>query len=273
MNRSIIFRGSICSDRYKENNLIHIVSELRKWYNGEIVISTWFGQEEYASGIDGVDKIVYTQDPGSGLIAHNRRQHVSFTEGVKASSGEVLFVTRTDCLLTKDPFYLMQSNPVKDDLFRFADSRIVVGNMMTFSPSKCISVQERWDGYFRIGDWFHMGLRNDILKMTDLLEVSEKINQTKNGNQTPNRSVEQLWIMTAINNHKHGSIDTEQYQNISHDDAWAAILNNFRVVNTRSTAGIHNLNWIQQSEFHPLYMDETEYESHFTARYGTTIKE
>lgn len=272
MKQSIVFRGSICSDRYTVNFLKDSVFELRKWFSGEIIVSTWIGQEKNAESIDGIDKIVYTPDPGSGLIAHNRRQHISFNEGVKSSSGDVVFVTRTDCLLTKDPFGLMECSNVFDSKFRFVQRRMVAGNMMTFSPNNTSSPQERWDGYFRLGDWFHMGMRQDILMWGDVLQFSEKMNQGEDGSQTPNRSVEQLWLMSAINKYSKDKIDLQQYQFMNREDAWAAILNNFRIVNTRSTAGVYNLNWNHQSEFHPLYMTENEYDDHFLNRYGTSVK-
>jgi len=272
MKQSIVFRGSICSDRYKTNFLKHSVSELRKWFSGEIIISTWIGQEENAECIDGVDGIVYTEDPGPGLVAHNRRQHISFREGVRASSGGVVFVTRPDCLLTKDPFYLMDCNQVCDNRFRFVQTRMVAGNMMTFSPSHGSSPSEKWEGYFRLGDWFHMGMRQDILLWGDVLQFSETMNCTPDGIQIPNRSVEQLWLMSAINKYSIDKIDVQQYQFMDANNAWAGILNNFRVVNTRSTAGVYNLNWNHQSEFHPLYMTEHEYEHHFLNRYGTSVK-
>ena len=272
MNKTIVFRGSICSDRYKNNFLKDIVFELRKWFSGEVIVSTWYGQEEYASRINGVDKFIYNVDPGQGLIAHNRRQHISFRQGVKESNGDLIFVTRTDCLITKDPFSLMDMNYCSDDRFRFVESRMVAGNMMTFTPNFCNSSKEKWEGYFRLGDWFHMGYRNDILKWGDVLEFSEKINTSIEGKQIPNRSVEQLWLMTAINKYSKDKIDMQSYENLSKDDAWAGILNNFRVVNIRSNAGIYNMNWAQQSEFHPLYMTEHEYEYHFFNRYGTPVK-
>jgi hypothetical protein len=78
--------------------------------------------------------------------------------------------------------------------------------------------------------------------------------------------------MSAINKYSKDKIDLQKYQFMDVYDAWAGILNNFRVVNTRSTAGVHNLNWNHKSEFHPLYVTEDEYNTAFLNRYGTIIK-
>ena len=48
MKQSIVFRGSICCDRYRVNFLKDSVLELRKWFSGKVIVSTWIGQEKNA---------------------------------------------------------------------------------------------------------------------------------------------------------------------------------------------------------------------------------
>ena len=47
MKKSIVIRGSISYDRHPKNFLDYIISTIRSWFDGEIIISTWNNQERH----------------------------------------------------------------------------------------------------------------------------------------------------------------------------------------------------------------------------------
>ena len=86
--RSIIYRGSLFFDKRPEIFIKNSIESARKWFDGEIIVSTWKHQEKYLFGIDGIDKIVLTEDPGSGPIQQMNRQLISYMNGVENSNGD-----------------------------------------------------------------------------------------------------------------------------------------------------------------------------------------
>ena len=102
MKKSIILRGSLSYDKHPHNFLNDIVESIRSWFDGELIISTWTGQEHNISSSLNIDKLVLTDDPGSGPIQHWRRQVISAIEGFNASTGDLVMISRPDIIFKKD---------------------------------------------------------------------------------------------------------------------------------------------------------------------------
>ena len=117
MKKSIILRGSLSYDNHPQSFLSNIVNTIRTWFDGEIIISTWEGQEHNISTSLGIDKIVLTKDPGPGPIQHWKRQVVSAIEGFNASTGDLVLISRPDMLFEKDIFQFIDTEELYNKLY------------------------------------------------------------------------------------------------------------------------------------------------------------
>ena len=119
---------------------------------------------------------------------------------------------------------------------------------MTINP--CEGCQEDpWPcRFFRPSDWFQLGLKTDLEKYANCYDVIEK-------NLAIGPQTERLWFGSILKKYANSDFDvanSEKYYNLS----LIALLNNFRIVNTRITAGIENFNWTFQPEKRQGYITE-----------------
>lgn len=236
--QTVVYRG-VVDWSFKDR-----IVELRNWFDGEVVVSTWKGLEQYAM-IPGVDKVSHVEDPGPGPIQNYDRQVASFFYGVTAAEGEVVCCVRTDCKLTKNIFLNFNPQPATGK-FRCLDYKIVVGNMMSIHPAR----MHPKDGFFLVGDWVHIGTNSDMRRFGlayPLLDAEFLDECTERG-----------WLLSIINQHAVTQVDASMYHRWSVSDALEAMLGNFTILNTRSTLGVENLKWAFQPEFLPLYITEAE---------------
>ena len=262
MKKSVIFRGSVYyAGAASRNNpkifLKESIIKLRKWFDGEIIVSTWNGQEEYLKDIDGIDKIVLMDDPGPGPVQHINRQVLSYINGIIASTGDLLMVTRTDISHEIDPFpYLFQLKQ-NDGVFKVFDDRIITGNMMTIYP-----YGPEYPSHFRICDWFQIGKREDIFKWGGIY------NMISNNNIVGNPCTEQIWSLSVLKKYYDSSIDYHDIEPIK-DKSWDYILNNFRILDMKSTLKSLNHNWDFQPEYIPCYITEKMYNEQYISKYNS----
>lgn len=271
---TILIRGGIAFDKRPTPFISQTVINMRKWFDGELVICTWKGQEKHLEGLDKlIDKVILVDDPGLGFIQSFNRQLVSYEEGLKYCSGNLVLVCRADFDLQKDPFPLWHSVPTTNNgMMKVFENRVIVGNMMTIHPQKT----DPRTAFFRVSDWLQIGKKSDLEKWASILNTSKALYKQATGlhtidtqeYKTESFGSEQVWFIGLLHKYLSKEINLQNYANFPIEMAWAAIVNNFYVANTRSTLGAYNLNWDFQPEFHPWYMTEDEYKIAYNAFYG-----
>jgi hypothetical protein len=252
MKKSVIYRGSVCFDKHPVNFLSESIKNLRKWFEGEVIVSTWKNQEKYLTGINGIDLVVVSDDPGSGPIQQINRQIISFQEGLYKSSGDVCLITRTDVTHNCDIFNFFDTDQIKNENLKIFDKKITIGNMMSIIPDS-----REYPSHFRLGDWFHLGQKSDLTKWSDILDIvnSKKINGFQ--------CTEQIWSLSVIIKQLNVIKEYSEFELIK-NYSWDYILNNFSIWNTKSDLCSHNMNWGFQPEFLESYINRELYQKKLT---------
>ena len=267
MKKTIILQGPTAgrTTHPKTGNSVEwdiqqVINIIRSWYSRELILSTWEGQKH---NFYGLDKVVQAEDPGPGpfngrypMAQHCNlvRQIVGLKAGLEAADGELIFKVRNDCFVSKNVFNFFEKRTLPAGSMTLFKNKITVGNIMTINP-------DYWgqEGYFRISDWMHLGMKEDLLKMCDALDV---IQNNDFGNSF--LGTEQILLLSLLQKNglldidlsKTTSTNLEQYNSI----AWDVILQNFKVVNTISTAGVQNVGrWQSKPETFGPYLTEQQY--------------
>ena len=228
-----------------------------------MIISTWNGQEKYLEGIDGIDKIVLSDDPGEGPIQQWKRQTTSYINGFKASTGDLVMVTRSDMIHNKDPFEYLDQYPSKTiNGLKMFDNKLVISNMMSINPD----VPEN-PNTFRVCDWMQVGHRKDVQSWCDVMHHVDNLDIDLSDIlfQSGQTCTEKLWFLSALKNY-HPHINLYDTKSIDHL-AWETILSNFIILNTRTTLNSVNLNWKFQPEDLHCYITQDIYHQKYTERF------
>ena len=229
-NQSVIFRGSLKFEKRPENYLQKSIDLIRTWFSGEIIISTWKSQKEFIKNITNYDKVIFNEDPGPGPIQHIYRQFISHINGVNASSGTDILVTRTDMSFGEDIFKKLYKFNHANDNLKFLNKKILAGNMMTICPDSNEDVK-----HFRINDWFRCGDRNEVYKIGDVMDI------LLNNDFNHIDCTEQVWMLACIKKYIDNKLSFKNFD-IFKKYAWDFILNNFDVYNTKSSLNGINFN-------------------------------
>jgi len=272
-NHSILIRGGISFDKRPKSFVQDTIPSIRKWFDGQIVVSTWKGQEEHLSGLEkDVDVVVLSEDPGPGFIQSYNRQLVSYESGLSACTGDLVLACRADFDIKSDPFKYWETVPKKNNGFmQVFEERVIAGNMMTIPPHRA----EASVSHFRVSDWLQIGKKKDLQKWASVLETSKQLYRSASGlnnictseYKTEQYGSEQVWFISLL--HKYVSLNLNLLNYTENSDlAWYSLVNNFWIMNTRSTLDAHNLNWNFQSEFHPWYIREAEHQQVYQSIYG-----
>ena len=210
-------------------------------------MSTWEGQEKYLKGINGIDKIVLSADPGPGPVQQINRQIISFKEGLKNTDSDLVLVSRTDVVHKIDVFNFFDIDTKCTNSFKIFEKKITIGNMMSILPNST-----EYPPTFRLGDWFHLGLKKDLEKWANIHELvnSEEI--------LGMICTEQIWSLSVIKKYLGLIPSINNYSQIN-DYCWDYILNNFSIWNTKSDLKTFNMNWTFQPEFLYCYIDRNYY--------------
>jgi len=242
-------------------NFREIIDSIRSWHDGEIILSTW-NEIEIDESL--VDQVVRTTDPGTVInfsnpsshparsLIHAHRQVLAAHNGICASNGEKILLTRADIIHRKNLFQFVEERKDKQVFNKLFENKVVCGNMMTFDPDTKYGASR--DRYYRVCDWFQCGYRHDILKFVD---IENEIEKYKNSGCC----LEQLWFISALNKHTSHTIDPFSIEegNSTVLESWKTLLTNFKVIDTRSTAMADNLRWLHQPEYFDCYITEEKY--------------
>lgn len=230
-----------------------VIDSIRAWFTGELIFSTW--KTEDLSGINNVDHVVLSEDPGRGPdLSPNksnlRRQLVGMQAGLKKSTGELVFKIRSDTAVHGDIFEHFDNSTAGLEELSMFSRRITVANIMTINPDN----QMESAPLFRVSDWMHLGLKFDLQKYCDIIDEIDATDFKGSG-----LCPESLWFTTALKKyvvHDFNQLNLENHRDI----VWRAFVNNFKVVNTISTAKVYNLaKWMRQPENLYCYMTEAQY--------------
>ena len=258
--RSVVIRGSVSFDKRPGVYIQQVIDSIRSWHTGELILSTWNNQQHAAQGLIGVDKVVCSDDPGEGPVQQFLRQAQSYYVGVSVSTGSEVMVTRTDILHFKDLFELRNTYPkkTKANISAF-DEKLLIGNMMTIRPGSDIDIST-----YRANDWFQVGTREDILKWGRVFEDIPKLDINRITELRNNGSIctENLWFKMLLKRYVNPELDITEWPD---DLAMHALLDNFEVMNTITTARAINLNWAFQPQRLGCYLTEEQYLHEYNA--------
>lgn len=264
MKTSIVIRGSDSSGHTQS-----VIDSIRSWYDGELVLSSWLNHD--TTKLSGLSFAILNLDPGPGPlfdapdkhVQNAYRQLIAGHEGVKHSSGDIVLVIRSDTTIHDTPFHLFDNLRFSKstDSFKIFSKKIVIGNMMTINPDACHEPAHQRS--FRVGDWFHMGDREDMLKYFGSYDFIH------NGRNPKHIGVEQNWLGAAIKKHYKPDLDLLNLDRY-HEFAWDIILNNFRVIDNYTTAKSFCLKqqWINQPANHPAYLTQSTYEQKYIQKFN-----
>jgi len=256
MKKSIIIRGSISYDRHPENFLDKIIESIRSWFTEEIIISTWTNQQRYLTKYvqDNVNKIVYTDDPGeidNHYLKHFKRQVISYLNGFNESTGDIVMVTRSDILFKKDLFQYVDFYPTSTDCLKVFQKKILVPNMMTIRPDS-----NEFPNCFRVCDWYQLGYRSDIFAWANILDSAMSLDTSKLNHLC---GTETIWFLSVLRNKFGDLVDIYNPSDELKKYAWEAIINNFIVMDMRSSLSSENMNWTFLPEHGTCYFSEDLY--------------
>jgi hypothetical protein len=254
MKNSVIFRGSLVYDKHPKNYLKESIKILREWFDGEVIVSTWKHQEKHLIGIDGIDKIVLSEDPREGPIQQLKRQIISYEKGLDVASGNLILVTRTDFIHRKNIFEYHNSLPKFDEKFKILKEKLLIGNMMSINP-----VSNELPNTFRLCDWFQLGNSEDINNWG-------RVYQTMINSNIDYNCTEKNWFVYFLLKNNVKNIENNTYEIDSF--YWDYILSNFVIKNTITTLNSHNMNWSFQPEKLDCYLTEEIYNNKYNLKFN-----
>ncbi|WP_345886891.1 WavE lipopolysaccharide synthesis family protein [Shewanella algae] len=171
---TVVVQGPVQSyqERAQETGITHkCLQSIREYLPGaKIILSTWEGQD--CSGLE-PDLLLLNQDPGGNIVAYDaagkpqklnfNRQIVSSAEGLKRVETRYAVKLRSDNFLTGKGFVAAQGKyPVRKAADSYFQERVVVNT----------SYFRRYAEGQRVvrhpSDFFHFGLKEDLLKIWDL---------------------------------------------------------------------------------------------------------
>jgi hypothetical protein len=91
MKKTILLRGRIADDLnlksrsfgIRLNHINETIDSIREWFDGEIILATWNGQEKYIDKINKINKLILLDEPKEGPVGNLKRQVYALNEGLK----------------------------------------------------------------------------------------------------------------------------------------------------------------------------------------------
>ena len=185
---SIVIQGAI-DKKCLKNVLICLRSTRKMLPESEIILSTWKNTDAEILKIIKTtnekeklyDILLLNDDPGAikSAFYHGKetkfnnnifRQILSSREGLKKTTRKYALKMRNDFEMKNTNFlnYFDKFDDYRMDEMKIFKKRIVVSSIYTckvFYKNKGVLVQ---DNCFRFTDWWHFGLREDVLKLWDI---------------------------------------------------------------------------------------------------------
>lgn len=211
---SVVIRGVV------NNNTPVVVESIRKWHDGEIILSTWDGDPPVLP----VDKLVLSKDPGKAHIHNAQRQITLAKAGVDVAKGEKILLTRTDVMHTVNCFDSIE------------DGKITLLDFYTINPDFDFSLLRRGirnqftpqhKTFFKITDFVQWGYAQEIKDWTSQ-KVKDLMFQYAKTYPYPKSTVEQIWCVSFLQQRGY-DVSIEKLSDC-HDLRWSALIENFMLM-------------------------------------------
>lgn len=194
-----------------------VIDSIRKWHDGEIILSTWDGDLPELP----VDKLVLSKDPGKAHIHNVRRQITLAKAGVDVAKGEKILLTRTDAMHTVNCF-----DSIEDGKITLLDF-YAINPDFDFSGFKHV-IREQFtpqhQAYFKVTDFVQWGHASEIKDWTSQ-QVKDRMFVYAGRFEYPRSTVEQIWCVSYLQQRGY-DVSLEKLQD-SHALRWSALMDNF----------------------------------------------
>ena len=213
---SVVIRGIV------NRNTSDVVNAIRKWHDGEIILSTWDNYADCCKDFS-IDKLITSKDPGR-VHPHNiRRQILLANKGVAEAKGKKILLTRTDVLHKKNCFENISQGKITiidfycmNPDYNYSGKNL--GYVGQFKPVHKL--------FFKVSDFIQWGYAKEIMDWSSgfvkdfLWRHSEKKHSRR-----PASSIEQMWCVAYLN--KRGYDIKFPELSTSGHLRWSALKDNF----------------------------------------------
>jgi hypothetical protein len=179
---AVVVQGPVAggpADAYEARHTLRALESVRRHLPGaEIILSTWAGSD--VSGLP-FDRLVESDDPGTfrcdsdsrpGFQAfyNANRQIVSSRNGLREAARPYAMKLRSDMVLSGTGFLRFFGRyPVRAAEWRVLEERVVTADWFSRSVRRRVAYP------FHPSDWFHFGLRGDVLRLWDIPLADEEM--------------------------------------------------------------------------------------------------
>lgn len=194
-----------------------VIDSIRKWHDGEIILSTWDGDLPVLP----VDKLVLSKDPGKAHVHNVRRQITLAKAGVDVAKGEKILLTRTDVMHTVNCF-----DSIEDGKITLLDFYAMNPDLDFSSFGSRIRRQfmPQHKAFFKITDFVQWGYASEIKDWTSQT-VKDLMFQYAKTYPYPKSTVEQMWCVSFLQ--QRGYDTCIERLSDSYDLRWSALIDNF----------------------------------------------
>ena len=215
---SVVIRGIV------NRNTSNVVNAIRKWHDGEIILSTWHRCADSCKDLP-IDKLITSKDPGKVHIHNVRRQITLAKAGVDEAKGEKILLTRTDVMHTLNCFESVEEGKIALlDFYAinpdFDFSGYGSGIRKQFTP------QHR--AFFKVSDFVQWGYAQEIKDWTSQ-KVKDLMFQYAKTYPYPKSTVEQMWCVSFLQRRGY-DVSIDKLPD-SQDLRWSALIDNFVFMN------------------------------------------
>ena len=213
---SVVMRGLV------NNRTVAVIESIRKWHDGEIILSTWDGDLPELP----VDKLVLSKNPGKVHIHNVRRQITLAKAGVDEAKGEKILLTRTDVMHTVNCF-----ESVEEGKIALLDFYAINPDFDFSSVRRTIKQQfvPQHRAFFKVSDFVQWGYAQEIKDWTSQKVKDLMFNYSKR--YTFPTTVEQMWCVSFLQQRGY-DVSIEKLPD-SHDLRWSALIENFMFMTHR----------------------------------------
>lgn len=197
-----------------------VIDSIRKWHDGEIILSTWDGDLPELP----VDKLVLSKDPGKAHVHNVRRQITLAKAGVDVAKGEKILLTRTDAMHTVNCF-----DSIEDGKITLLDFYVINPDFDFSSFGHGIRRQfiPQHKAFFKITDFVQWGYAQEIKDWTSQ-KVKDLMFHYSRRFGFPLSSIEQMWCVSFLQ--QRGYDASIEKLSDCHDLRWSALIENFMLM-------------------------------------------
>ena len=197
-----------------------VIDSIRKWHDGEIILSTWDGDLPVLP----INKLVLSKDPGKAHVHNVQRQITLAKAGVDVAKGEKILLTRTDVMHTVNCFDSIEDGKItlldfyaKNPDFDFASFGHGIRSL--FIPQH--------KAFFKITDLVQWGYAQEIKDWASQ-KVKDLMFHYSRRFRFPLSTIEQMWCVSFLQQRGY-DVSIEKLSDC-HDIRWSALIENFMLM-------------------------------------------